>query len=178
MLREGFTLFEMCTLNFFRQCQRTALPACESELLFSRKMCLHGIQCCKLYKMKDKADPALVYIGQLCIASSHSQNESSSPLRLFPPYPRPLMRCIQANSSRVRSIGMTVSVLGLQLHGIFPIGASAERLAISYPLPCHDLRRMLHLHDPSDTYTGDFGHRVLQPTCKQWLSTSCDYLKL
>ena len=103
-------------------------------------------------KMKDKADPALVRIRLRCVTSLHSMDKSSSPLRLLPPYPLPLTRCIQAKSSRVRSIEMTTSVAGVQQHGKPPIGANAERLAIPQPggpQLCHRLRHQLHSRTPS-----------------------------
>lgn len=76
---------------------------------------------------------ALVCIGLRCVTSLHSLDKSPSPLRLFPPYPLPLTRCIQAKFSRVRSIEMTTSAPGVQQLGNFPIGATAERLGLRVP---------------------------------------------
>jgi hypothetical protein len=90
-------------------------------------------------KMRDKADPALAQIRLQRVTSLHllDKLKSSSPLRLFPPYPLPLTRCIQAKSSPVRSMKMTTSVTGMQQHGKSLIGAIAERLAIPYPVGIH-----------------------------------------
>jgi hypothetical protein len=104
--------------------------------LLSRKEGISSTR--RLSEMSDKVDVPH------CITSVPSLDKSPSPLRLFPPYPWPLTRCIQANSSRVRSIAMTASGLGLQQHGVFPIGAIAGELAIPQPPIRCALQRLLH----------------------------------
>lgn len=103
-------------------------------------------------KRQCRCDVLLVRIRQHCITSVPSLDKSPSPLRLFPPYPWPLTRCIQAKFSRVRSITMTTSGFGLQQHGVFPIGAIAGELAIPQP----PIRRDCNT---CSTRAHDVGHR-------------------
>ena len=137
------------------QYQPTALSACESDWqlhLTESQLCA----CSRILSNRGhRADGALACIRLRCVTSLYSIDKSSSPLRLSPPYPLPLSRCIQARLSRVGSIEMTTSVAGVQQPGKSPIGAIAERThnQLHMHLLCHGLQHQFHSHTPCQIHS-------------------------